>query len=284
MLARDGVPIFLRNPWGNFTQSMQPGKLFFVNLESPLLDPEVPVSNLANGYDLCAASDQIKWLVKGGVNLATAENNHQKDCGQDGAEADTNLLKAAKIPVVGGKTNPVIYEEKGGIVGVLAVNAIDQTPDLALLGQAIKDLRPNVDILVVSIHWGSEYQAGVDNVRNEMAQFLADSGADVVWGHHPHILQKVDILHSGVTGRDTLVLYSMGNLLSDQYMREDTLRSALVTATFKRGQLVNLQVTPIRMDRVSRSLVQPSVWDTQKILEALNWGAIKGTGVEVIQP
>ncbi len=284
MLARDGVPLFLRDPWGNFAQSMQPGKLFFVNLESPLLDPEVPVSNLANGYDLCAASDQIKWLVKGGVNLVTAENNHQNDCGQDGAEADTNLLKAAKIPVVGGNTNPVIYEEQGGKVGIIAVDAIDKTPDLALLGQSIKDLRPNVDILVVSIHWGSEYQAGVDNVRNELAQFLADSGADVVWGHHPHILQKVDILHSGVTGHDTLVLYSMGNLLSDQYMREDTLRSALVTATFKRGQLVKLQVTPIRMDRVSRGLLKPSAQDTQKILEALNWGAIKGTGVEVIQP
>lgn len=284
MLVRDGVPLYMQDPWGDLAPKAAPGKLFFVNLESPLMNPDAETTGQSMGYNLCAEAEQAKWLIEGGVSLVTAENNHKSDCGQSGADTDAKLLEPAKIPVVGGANNPFIYMEEGVKVGVIAVDAVTQALDQTVLTQQVKDLRPNVDILVVSIHWGSEYQAGVDNVRNELAQFLADSGVDVVWGHHPHVLQKVEVVHSSVTGRDTLVLFSLGNLLSDQYMREDTLRSALVTATFKNGQLTSIQATPIRMDRVSRRLIIPSAQDQQKIFESLDWVDIKGNGLEVIQP
>lgn len=278
MLARNGVPLFLQDPWGEFAQMAAPGKLFFVNLESPLTGSVANSTGQRLGYNLCAGAEQAKWLAKGGVSLVTAENNHQDDCDQGGADTD------AKMPVVGEASNPLVYEEEGVKVGVIAVDAVTQALDQIVLSQQIKEMRPKVDILVVSIHWGKEYQAGVDPVRSELVQLLADSGVDVVWGHHPHVLQKVEVLHSDVTGRDTLVLFSLGNLLSDQYMRADTLRSALVTATFKNGYLLAVQATPLLMDRLSRSLIEPSVQDSQKILEALNWEEIQGSGLTVIQP
>lgn len=284
MLARNGLPLFFQDPWGKFAQEPMVGNMFFVNLESPLADPDSTTTEQLLGYNLCADAEQAKWLAQGGVNLVTAENNHKSDCGPGGADTDARLLESAKITVVGGADNPLVYEEEGVRVGVIAVDAVTQTPDQTVLIQQVKALRPNVEILVVSIHWGSEYQAGVEDVRNELAQLLADSGVDVVWGHHPHVLQKAEVIHSSVTGRDTLVLFSLGNLLSDQYMREDTQRSALVTATFKNGQLLAVQATPVYMDRVGRSLIEPSVQDSQKILEALNWEEIQGSGLTVIQP
>lgn len=284
MLARDGAPLFVQDPWGEFARKAAPGKLLFVNLESPLLDPAAETSGQSMGYNLCASAEQAHWLVNGGVSLVTAENNHKSDCGQSGAESDEKILDPLQVSVVGGIYNPMIYEEQGVKVGVIAVDAVTQPLDQMVLSRQVKDLRPNVDILVVSIHWGSEYQAGVDNVRAELAQFLADSGVDVVWGHHPHVLQKVEVLHSGVTGRNTLVMYSMGNLLSDQYMREDTLRSALITATFKNGQLTSVQATPIRLDRISRKLIEPSEQEKQKIFEALNWMDVNEGTITVTQP
>jgi len=284
MLARNGVPLYLQDPWGEYAQKGSPTKMFFVNLESPLADPAVPSTGQPVGYNLCAEAEQAKWLVQGGVNLVTAENNHKSDCGPGGADTDARLLEPVKIAVAGGANNPLVYEEEGVRVGVIAVDAVTQPLDQTVLIQQVKALRPNVEILVVSIHWGSEYQAGVEEVRSELAQLLADAGVDVVWGHHPHVLQNAEVIHSGVTGRDTLVLFSLGNLLSDQYMREDTLRSALVTATFKNGQLLAVQATPVYMDRISRTLIEPSVQDSQKILEALNWEEIQGSGLTVIQP
>ncbi len=67
------------------------------------------------------------------------------------------------------------------------------------------------DITIVSIHWGDE-NSGVDDEQRRVAQLLADNGADVIIGHHPHVLQPIEIIESA--HGETLCIYSLGNLLS----------------------------------------------------------------------
>ncbi len=282
MLSRDGIPLFLNDPWGEFSQAGKPNSLFFVNLESPLTSQDLSLSK-GTGYNLCANSNQAVWLEKGGVNLVSTENNHKLDCGDFDGEQNYQILSPRMISVVGGLRNPLIYEFNNIKVGVIAVDALSEVLNQDELIKKVKELRPYCDILIVSIHWGSEYQSGYSGLQNEIAQLMADSGTDVLWGHHPHVLQKIKIIHSAKTGKDMLSLFSLGNLLSDQWMSDATLRSALVTATFRNGKMANLQIIPIRMDRKSHSLVRPDVQDVQKIYESLGKSDLEKDGL-IVQP
>jgi poly-gamma-glutamate synthesis protein (capsule biosynthesis protein) len=269
MLARDGIPLYLNDLWGDFSQAGKADSLFFVNLESPLTEKDW-TEPLNKGYSLCASAEQAVWLEQGGVSLVSTENNHKFDCGDTNGDQNYRILSSKKISVVGGIRNPVIYESNHVKVGVIAVDAITQNLQQDDLIKKVNDLRPNCDILVVSIHWGNEYQTGADELQNELARLLADSGVDVLWGHHPHVLQKIKIIHSEKTGKDMLSMFSLGNLLSDQWMNDNALRSALVTANFQDGKLVDLKITPVRMDRATRRLVTPDSYDVQKYLKV--WG------------
>ncbi|MGL4374455.1 MAG: CapA family protein, partial [Turicibacter sp.] len=71
------------------------------------------------------------------------------------------------------------------------------------------------DVIVVSMHWGNEYQSLPSELQLEQAQWLADQGVHIIMGHHPHVIQPVDKL-IGVTGNETLVAYSLGNFISGQ--------------------------------------------------------------------
>jgi poly-gamma-glutamate capsule biosynthesis protein CapA/YwtB (metallophosphatase superfamily) len=103
------------------------------------------------------------------------------------------------------------------------------------------------------MHWGNEYQAGVDERQLTLAQQIADAGADVICGHHPHVLQKMEWLKSA-DGRKVLVIYSLGNLLADQWMLEDAKQSALVRLSFKDSTVIGIEVMPLAMNRSSKML------------------------------
>jgi len=87
-----------------------------------------------------------------------------------------------------------------------------------------------------------------------------------------------------VDGRQVLVLYSLGNLLSDQWMLEDALRSALVKLTFHDDQIVNIEIIPIMMDRATKSLQEVVEQQTRdQIAERLKVDqlSMKNVGVSV---
>lgn len=71
------------------------------------------------------------------------------------------------------------------------------------------------DVLIVSVHWGAEYQVGYNDDQEEKAQYLANYGADIVLGHHSHVLEPVTLVE-GIDGNQTIVMNSMGNFVFDQ--------------------------------------------------------------------
>ena len=68
-------------------------------------------------------------------------------------------------------------------------------------------------MICLSLHWGNEYQTKSSAFQREMAQNLADAGFELIIGHHPHVLQEIDVLTSATTGQPTLVFYSISNFL-----------------------------------------------------------------------
>ena len=68
-------------------------------------------------------------------------------------------------------------------------------------------------MLIVNIHWGDEYQLHSNKAQQEFARKLIDSGADLIIGHHPHVVQEVEPYTSPVSGRSGYIVYSLGNFL-----------------------------------------------------------------------
>jgi poly-gamma-glutamate synthesis protein (capsule biosynthesis protein) len=86
--------------------------------------------------------------------------------------------------------------------------------DPAEAAQAVRAARAQADAVVVSLHWGMEYQHEPTARQREIARRLAEAGADLILGTHPHVLQPVEALEAG--GRRALVAYSLGNFVSNQ--------------------------------------------------------------------
>jgi len=74
----------------------------------------------------------------------------------------------------------------------------------------VKELKSANDYVIVNIHWGDEYEAKESKVQNDIAHNLVDNGVDVIFGHHPHVIQPVEVYKGKV------IFYSLGNLIFDQ--------------------------------------------------------------------
>lgn len=280
MLARSGAPIFEKDgvavdPWQELRQQ---GLLdveddyFLANLESPLGDAGISAGEM----NLCSDPSEVNILKQVQLDLVSLANNHNNDCAGQGTIQTAAILEENDILTVGDDLQPVFLDTPQGRMAILAAQDVTGDLDEDALLQAVIDASEKTGLVIVSIHWGNEYQTGPDERQQMLAQRLADAGADVIWGHHPHVLQKMDLLDAA-DGREVLVLYSLGNLLSDQWMLEDAQRSALVRLTFDNFQINGIEVIPIRMDRESRMLQVAD--DAQTIISRLQVSDLKGIPV-----
>jgi poly-gamma-glutamate capsule biosynthesis protein CapA/YwtB (metallophosphatase superfamily) len=134
------------------------------------------------------------------------------------------------------------------------------------------------------MHWGNEYQAGTSLRQRELAQKLADAGVDILWGTHPHVLQPMQWLNSANGRHSMLVMYSLGNLLADQYMTGATQQSALLTIDFQAKKVVSISVLPLIMDRSSRQLRLANAATIKLIEDQLGVSKLKNSGVDLLLP
>jgi len=260
ILARDGKPIFANvNPWTKIEGSIRQqwsgteDTYFFANLESPINTSGVSTAAV-NGYDLCAGNDQLEIVQEGKINFVNLSNNHKNDCGASNDETTTDYVGNEGLDSVGPGLTPVYLETDNGTIGVVSAEDVSEPIDEVALLQAVTEARKHCDLLITAIHWGNEYQQGTTNRQEELAQALADAGVDILWGTHPHVLQKIDWVRSSKKDHQMLVMYSLGNLLSDQWMSSQTRQSALITVTIQNKRFSHLSILPIQIQRSTRQL------------------------------
>lgn len=169
-----------------------------------------------------------------GVDMVIGANNHTLDRGLKAVENAINFYDEIAMPYVGkyrsleDRNRDRIVDVDGITVGVLAytygTNGIP-VPEgheyvVALIeqdriGEDIVRLRDKVDVLLVHMHWGDEYQLEPNEEQRNLAMLLAESGVDIVFGHHPHVLQPIELIELE-NGHQTTVFYSLGNFFSGQ--------------------------------------------------------------------
>lgn len=280
MLERNGSPLFTAgNPWGDTSNYLKileaenPNSIFMVNLESPLTQAnKIPKSQppLPSDYDLCAQSEQVKILQEGFVDLVAIANNHKNDCGANGLKTTKSISESSAIQVAGMDYSPAYLATGDQKIGIIAAEDVTEPLDLKQLVEQIYIARQNCDLLIVSMHWGNEYQAGQNQRQIDLAQTIADAGADILWGHHPHVLQPITWVESKQDGHRMLAMYSLGNLLSDQQMNADTQQTILVSIKIRRGEIIGFTVQPYQMDQEEHKLISPQKEVTVRILERLH--------------
>jgi poly-gamma-glutamate capsule biosynthesis protein CapA/YwtB (metallophosphatase superfamily) len=208
----------------------------FANLETPI----APASDKgARSYVFNAPAAAVKALAHAGVDVVNVANNHLFDQGRDGFLETLAQLDAAGMPYVGAGAAPSEAGPRPVTVNGLTIDFLgwarffnesgnDCPPAggrapcvrAALLDPeravaAVQAASATADAVVVSLHWGQEYaqQPQADDV--ELAHRLADAGALVILGHHPHVLQPVE-LYRRPDGRVSVIAYSLGNFISNQ--------------------------------------------------------------------
>ena len=188
------------------------------------------------GYPQFSAPDEYAQAVKeAGFDLLLTANNHCLDRRQKGLERTIRVLDSLQIPSVGTYTDksdrelryPLIIERNGFRIALLAytyaTNGIEvQAPNIVNYidkDQIIEDIRKarlqKADVIIACMHWGIEYRMLPEYQERQMADWLIAQGVDHVIGGHPHVLQPMEIRPDDYTAARHVVVYSLGNYISN---------------------------------------------------------------------
>jgi len=247
------------------------------NLESPL----TTVPSQTSGYSLCATPDRVSFLAEAGLDLLSIANNHNLDCGQRGlAETESTLHTAGLTPL----NAQTVYRKIHGLkLAFLAFDDISAPIDMNAAVQAIHEARNSSAVVIVSIHWGLEYQGGASERQRQLAHQFTEAGASLLWGHHPHVLQPAEWVGSlpyegsnpSVAPQDRsshgcgLILYSLGNALFDQGGLVDTRASALVLVELDGNGVRSANAIPFVIDVQHGRIQEADKQTADSIIERL---------------
>lgn len=244
-----------RYPFLKISDVLKSADLVFGNLEGPISRRG---ARLGSEYSFRADPRAIEGLWYAGFDIVSVANNHIWDYGREAYEDTLDILRSVNINYVGGGMDygeahqPLIKEIKGTKIAFLGYS------DLVPLGITLKESRPAVafldinqvisditkvkglaDFVAVSFHWGNEYETKHTKSQEKIARAAIDAGANLVIGHHPHVVQEVEEYSGGY------IAYSLGNFVFDQNFSEDT-RSGLLLKVILR----NKKIAELKQQRV----------------------------------
>jgi len=269
----------------NVREYLENDDLTFANLEAPIDDDmeyrTYPRFNVQSPY--------VEAAIRSSVEVFSLANNHVNDWGISSLEGTLRALRELQRDAAGAEgvihfsgiratanqslsVETIIHKRwKIGFMAVTQfVNNADQTAnyvqlinynsaaDVERLLTEIERVIDDYDIFIVSYHGGLEYRIEAEEKKRELFQSLAERGVDVVWGHHPHVLQPWEV-YRNARGEEALLMYSLGNFISSQtwsvppddplHRRAPTGDSIIARARFtKRGgalKLLALEEIPI---------------------------------------
>lgn len=211
------------------------------------VNQEVMLTGEVSAYpSLAAPAEAADALIKAGFNVVNLATNHSLDKGVKGLDACLENVHARDFEAVLGAfrteeeaSQLCILEKQGIRFGFLSytygLNGYSVPKDrpymISLIDEEkmqsdIEAIRPMCDYLIVSMHWGNEYQHKPSDQQKHLAQLLCDGGVDLIIGTHPHVLQSIEWLEND-EGHKTLCIYSLGNFVSGQHKRPTMLGGIL---------------------------------------------------------
>lgn len=221
-----------------------------VNLETPLGGKPY------RGYPCFSAPDSYSQaLADAGFDMMLTANNHSLDRLDAGIARTLDVLDKQGIAHVGIYRNkaerdsvlPIIKDINGFKVAFLnytyGTNGIEIKGDVVvdyidrelIASDIARSREAGAEIVTVAIHWGNEYQLLPHSSQKSLADFLMDQGVDLIIGGHPHVIQPMEVRHSEKFNKDILLVYSLGNFISNMKTR-DTRGGAMIKVKLTRDR------------------------------------------------
>ena len=225
MLAGSMAPVLRQYgpdyPFDSVRTIIRNSDIAMANLEAPFADCGEAHDKK---YTFRMRPDAVSGIKNAGFDLCTLANNHILDYGREGLAQTLQVLNSAGLAYCGAGMNrneaedPCIVTSHGIRVGFLAYSLTypedfwatlsrcgTAFPRQSALEKNIREIKQMADVVVVSFHWGGERMEHPKPYQREYARRVIDLGADVVIGHHPHVIQGIEKY------KNKLIFYSLGN-------------------------------------------------------------------------
>ncbi len=256
----------------------------FANLESLFKEnPNPHPSHLS--FQL--KEEQLSALLVAGFDVLSLANNHTSNVGSSGVAFSVDLLREAGIEPCGAGHNLAEAHEPALIrrddltiaflafAGASSLTAGANSPGhsawgIDLLRRDIAAVRDKADLVVVSLHLGSEYAPQPNSLQISFAHAAIDAGADIVAGHHPHVLEPIELYNGG------LICYSLGNYVFDQAWNYDSQQTAAIEVLIRGGEPRRALIHPLTINRDYQP--EPANASAEEILQRLG---VDGTRLEL---
>jgi poly-gamma-glutamate capsule biosynthesis protein CapA/YwtB (metallophosphatase superfamily) len=212
------------SPFRGVSAELRAGDITIANLESPIARGGSEFTD--KRFRFRAEPEVAGALKRSGINLVTLANNHTMDFGEVALDETMLHLESAGIAWIGAGNNlaearkMALYTIKGKKVAFLGYsltkpleffagrNRPGTAPGLEkFFVEDIRRARLEADYVIVSFHWGTEGSSEIQPYQRTVAHKAIDAGADVIIGHHPHVLRGIERYKTGI------VFYSLGNFI-----------------------------------------------------------------------
>lgn len=260
----------IQKPWVQKIRELKTDKsLLFGNLEAPF-----PGSmNAKSKKKEFAGNDLFASILKQmGVDIVSVANNHILEHGEQGFQNTLHVLDHYGIQYVGvaneETASNLIIQKVGDLrVGFAAMNGIhDILPNHSYaeltesaMYLAIKGLQTlGADVICLSVHWGNEYIHIPSWNQIHMARGAIDAGAHLIIGHHPHVVQPVEMYGNG------LIIYSLGNFLFDMLWSNQVRRGMVIECTVRSGRVKSFTIKAVNIQHdYTPQLLDEDPWLTK---------------------
>lgn len=240
--------------------SLTGGDIVIGNLENPLSLRGTPVKN--KEYTFRGLPEAAGGMRNAGINMVSLANNHIMDYGPEALADTLDLLNQAGIAYAGAGANSAeaykhtTFGVKGKKVAFFAYSAVvpegswatATRPGMATTREkwstrleAIEAASKENDYVIVSFHWGLEYEDHPQEYQRDFARRVIDAGADMVIGHHPHVIQGIELY------KGRIIAYSLGDFVFDHYSRK-TGETFILRTEFVGGEVSRVSITPVYAD------------------------------------
>lgn len=206
------------------------------NLETTIIDSGTPIEKQ---FRFRGKPAYLAILREGSVECVTMANNHSWDYGDSGYAQTQRNLSAGGIDFFA-YDKILIKEIKGLRFAFIGQSFYLQDSVLS----HIKTLRDSVNFIIVVIHWGNESEYNPDKKQKLMGHSLIDAGADLVVGHHPHVLQPIEKYNGHY------IAYSLGNFVFGGNINPRDKKTMILQATFTKDAPVSIKEIPCKISSV----------------------------------
>ncbi len=253
--------------YAHVAEEIKSADIAVINQETVLAGKALPVSD----YPLFNSPTEVgDALVNIGFDVINHANNHILDKGEKGIKATLDYWDTKPVKVTGAYRddedleNIRIVEKKGIRTAYLGFTEMTNglylpkespyrivyTSDTATIQHLIQKAKGMADVVVVSVHWGTENTYTLTDKQKTLAQQMVDWGADIIFGNHPHVVQQLTVLSRSSDGAKCPVIFALGNFVSAQQSGKNMVSGLLTVTMTKSGETgrtsyTSMKFTPI---------------------------------------